>query len=129
MTNRRIAVAVLLEGLASLALLVACFELFGNWFDAHVAFFGETAVVEPSHVREYHRWLVVGGIALAAVVACGIVRRRRRRRMAAAIVLGIAFAVSAVLFHVAVDRPEPQPQHPTGNPNACYSGSNDCPGG
>ena len=127
MTNRRIAVAVLLEGLASLALLMACFELFGNWFDAHVAFFGETAVVEPSHVRAYHRWLVVGGIALAAVVACGIVRRSRR--MVAAIVLGIAFAVSAVLFHVAVDRPEPQPQHPTGNPNACYSGSNDCPGG
>ena len=125
MTNRRVAVAVLLEGVASLTLLVACLGLFGTWFDAHVAFFGETAVVEPPHVREYHRWLVVGGIALATVVACGIVRRSRR--MVAAIVLGTVFAISAVLFHVALDRPEPQP--PTGNPNACYSGSNDCPGG
>jgi hypothetical protein len=127
MTNRRTSVAVLLEGLATLALLLACFELAGNWFDAHVAFFGETAVVEPSHVREYHRWLVAGGIALAVVVACGVVRRSRR--MVAAIVLGTVFAVSSVLFHVALDRPEPPPQHPTGNPNACYSGSNDCPGG
>ena len=127
MTNRRTAVAVLLEGLASLALLVACFELFANSFDAHVAFFGETAMVEPSHVREYHRWLVVGGIALVVVVACGIVRRSRR--MVAAIVLGVVFAVSAVLFHVALDRPAPQQHQPTGNPNACYSGSNDCPGG
>ena len=127
MTNRRVAVAVLLEGLASLALLLACFELFGNWFDARFAFFGESAVVEPSHVREYHRWLVVGGIALAVVVACGVVRRSRR--MVAAFVLAAVFAISAVLFHVALYQPEPQPQRPTGNPNACYSGSNDCPGG
>ena len=44
------------------------------------------------------------------------------------VLLGVLGAVSAVLFHVSVPAPS-QPSTPTGNPGACFSGSNDCPGG
>jgi glucan phosphoethanolaminetransferase (alkaline phosphatase superfamily) len=126
-TTRTYAVALLLQIGAGVSLLVACFQLFANWADAHVAFLGETATVEAYHVQAYQLWL---GIAAASLVAVVIGTRVRRGHWLVPVLLGVVGAVSAVLFHVALPATGPlQPSTPTGNPNACYSGSNDCPGG
>ena len=124
-TNRSYVAALLLQIGAGISLLLACFQLFANWADATVAFFGETATVEPYNVRAYLLWL---GIAAASLVAVGMGAWARRGSWVVPVLLGVVGAVSAVLFHVSVPAP-PQPSTPTGNPSACFSGSNDCPGG
>ena len=125
-TTRSYAAALLLQIGAGISLLVACFQLFANWADAHVAFLGETATVEPYHVRAYLLWLGIAAASLAVVVFGTWVRRGG---WVAPVLLGLVGAASAVLFHVALPSAEPLPARPTGNPNACFSGSNDCPGG
>ena len=124
-TTRSYAAALLLQIGAGTSLLLACYQLFANWADATVAFFGETATVEPHNVRAYLLWL---GIAGASLVAVGIGTWARRGSWVVPVLLGVLGAVSAVLFHVSVPAPS-QPGTPTGNPSACFSGSNDCPGG
>ena len=123
-TNRSYAAALLLQIGAGIGVLVSCFQLFANWADAHVAFFGETAVVEAYNVRTYQQWL---GIAAASLVAVVIGTWARGGGWVVPVLLGVVGAASAVLFHVAL--PATDRSAPTGNPNACYSGSNDCPGG
>jgi len=128
MSNTRAAVlAPLVQVAAALTLLTACFQLFANWFDATIAFLGDTATVEPLHVRSYHQWLAVGGVSLGAFAVAAWVRRRR---LVAPVLLGVLLAASAMFFHVAspgASAPDPAPA--SGNPHPCYSGSNDCPGG
>ena len=124
-TTRSYGAALLLQIGAGISLLVACFQLFANWADATVAFFGETATVDPSNVHAYQLWLGVAAASLAAVV---IGTWARHGSWVVPVLLGAVGAASAVLFHVALPTP-PQPTTPAGNPNACFSGSNDCPGG
>jgi ATP/ADP translocase len=126
-TTRSSALALLLQIGAGLTALVACFQLFSNWADATVAFFGETATVEAYHVRTYQLWL---GIALASLVVVAVGAGVRRGGWVVPVLLGMCCVVSVVLFHVSLpDAAPPPPASPTGNPNACLSGSNDCPGG
>ena len=124
-TTRSYGAALLLQIGAGISLLVACYQLFANWADATVAFFGETATVDPSNVHAYQLWLGVAAASLAAVVIGTWVRHGSS---VVPVLLGMVGAASAVLFYVALPTP-PQPSTPTGNPNACFSGSNDCPGG
>ena len=125
-TNRSYVAALLLQIGAGTSLLVACFQLFANWADANVAFFGETAMVEPYNVRAYQLWL---GIAAASLVAVALGTWARRGSWVVPLLLGVVGGVSAVLFYVALPTAEPLQPTPTGNPNACFSGSDDCPGG
>jgi hypothetical protein len=124
-TPRSYAAALLLQIGAGTSLLLACYQLFANWADATVAFLGETATVDPSHVRAYLLWL---GVAAVSLVAVGIGAWARRGSWVVPVLLGLLGAASAVLFHVSVPA-SPQPTTPNGNPSACFSGSNDCPGG
>ena len=124
--TRSYVAALLLQIGAGISLLVACFQLFANWADAHVAFLGETATVEPDHVRAYQLWLGLAAASMAAVVIGSWVRRGG---WVVPVLLGLVGAASAVLFHVPLPSAEPLQPRPTGNPNACFSGSNDCPGG
>ena len=125
-TPRSYAAALMLQIGAGIGLVVACFQLFANWADAHVAFLGETAAVEAYNVRAHQQWLGIAAASLATVVIGAWVRRAGR---AVPVLLGLVGAASAVLFHLALPATGPQPSTPTGNPNACYSGSNDCPDG
>ena len=125
-TYRAHAVALLAQIGAALGLLTACFQLFANWYDASVAFLGDTATVEGYHVADYRLWSIVGAGCLAVVVLAGVLRRAG---WVVPMLLGLVLAASAALFHVALPDADPAPASPTGNPNACFSGSNDCPGG
>ena len=98
-STRSYAVALLLQIGAGISLLVACYQLFANWADATVAFFAETATVDPSNVRAYQLWLGVAAASLAAVV---IGTRVRRGSWVVPVLLGVVAAASAVLFHVVV---------------------------
>ncbi len=123
---RNALLAALTQVAAMVGLVVACFQLFANWVDAKIAFMGDVAVVEPLHVRQYLLWLMAGGVAVVAAAVAGWFRGR----WTVPVVLAVMLAGSAVLFHVALPEPAPTtPEGRTGNPNACFSGSNDCPGG
>jgi ATP/ADP translocase len=98
-TTRSYAVALLLQIGAGISLLVACYQLFANWVDATVGFFGETATADPSNVHAYQLWLGVAAASLAAVV---IGTRVRRGSWVVPVLLGVVAAASAVVFHVAV---------------------------
>ena len=98
-TTRSYAAAMLLQIGAGTSLLLACYQLFANWADATVAFFGETATVEPHNVRAYLLWL---GIAAASLVAVGMGAWARRGSWVVPVLLGVVGAVSAALFHVAL---------------------------
>ena len=127
MTTTRTSVLVsLLQVGAGITALAACFQLFSNWADAHVAFLGETATVEAHHVRAYELWLGIAAACLAVVFTATWVRGGS---WVVPVLVGVLCAVSAALFHVALPETAPQPATPSGNPNACFSGSNDCPGG
>ena len=96
-STRSCAVALLLQIGAGISLLVACYQLFANWADATVAFFGETATVDPSNVHAYRLWLGVAAASLAAVVICTWVRHGS---CVVPVLLGVVGAASAVLFYV-----------------------------
>jgi ATP/ADP translocase len=126
-TTRSSALALLLQIGAGITALAACFQLFSNWADAHVAFFGETATVEAYHVRTYQLWL---GVAVASLAAVALGTRVRGGSWVVPVLLGVVCALSAALFYVSLPvTVPPRPATPSGNPNACFSGSNDCPGG
>ena len=125
-TNRSYAAALLLQIGAGISLLVACFQLFANWADATVAFFGETATVEPYNVRAYQLWL---GIAAASLAAVALGTWARRGSWVVPVLLGVVGARQRRAVPRRAPDAEPLQPTPTGNPNACFSGSNDCPGG
>ena len=104
----------------------ASVTLFANWADAIVAFLGETAMVEPCNVRACQLWL---GIAAASPAAVALGTWAHRGSWVVPVLLVVVGGVGAVLFHVALPSAEPLQPTPTGNPNACFSGSDDCPRG
>ena len=117
-----------------MAVLWAMWQLFVNWADAKVAFFGVTPMVKDYHVETYQQFAVIG---IAAAVAALVVSYARGRGKALYwhSCVGLALVVFLAIFHVEVDPPTTNdtPDGSTSGPNppVCHSGGSnaECVGG
>jgi hypothetical protein len=122
--------SITLEVLGSLLALSAIPVLFLNWLDVYLVFFGVTPTVEPWNVTVYR--VALGELAGGTALALGACYWRRFPLGRSAywhglvLVLGIA---AALVFHVGVDHPSPEPPPAQESHPVCFGDTGECPGG